>query len=74
MALLHNKRRFILAAIYLEVLVGCSTFPSENQDPSQNNKEAYKRDLMECQEDYPQMSSGVHIKQWIGCMNLKGWR
>ena len=55
-------------------LVACVTFPSENQDPAKNNKAAYNKDLRECQEDYPELGSGVHFRQWIGCMNLKGWK
>ena len=63
---------FILLAM---ILVSCSTgFPSENRDPTKNNKVAYNKDLKECKEDYPEAGSGVHIKQWISCMNLKGWK
>lgn len=55
-------------------LAACNSFPSENQDPAKNNKATYKKDLRECQEDYPELGSGVHYRQWIGCMNLKGWK
>ena len=55
-------------------LVACTSFPSENQDPAKNNKATYNKDLRECQEDYPEVGSGVHYRQWIGCMNLKGWK
>ena len=54
-------------------VAACSTFPSENQDPAKNNKATYNKDLKECQEDYPEVGSGVHIRQWINCMKLKGW-
>ena len=54
-------------------VAACSTFPSENQNPAKNNKATYNRDLKECQEDYPEVGSGVHIRQWINCMKLKGW-
>lgn len=54
-------------------LHACS-FPSTNQDPAKNNKAMYNKDLKECQEDYPEVPSGVHIRQWINCMNLKGWQ
>lgn len=54
-------------------LFNCSSFPSENQDPAKNNKATYNRDLKECKEDYPEAGSGVHIRQWINCMKLKGW-
>ena len=54
--------------------VGCAGFPSENQDPTRNNKTEYNKDLKECQEDYPEAASGAYIKQWISCMKLKGWK
>ena len=55
-------------------ITGCAGFPTENPDPARNNKAAYNKDLKECQEDYPDVSSGAHIKQWISCMKLKGWK
>uniref|UniRef100_B1XTE1 Lipoprotein n=1 Tax=Polynucleobacter necessarius subsp. necessarius (strain STIR1) TaxID=452638 RepID=B1XTE1_POLNS len=55
-------------------LVACVSFPSENQDPAKNNKTAYNKDLKECKEDYPESGSGVHLRQWMGCMQLKGWK
>ena len=55
-------------------LVACVSFPTENQDPAKNNKATYNKDLKECKEDYPETGSGVHYRQWIGCMNLKGWK
>ena len=48
--------------------------PNQNQDPNKNNQVTYRKDLKECQDDYPAQSSGVHIRQWIGCMNEKGWK
>ena len=54
-------------------VAACSTFPSENQNPAKNSKATYNKDLKECQEDYPESGSGVHILQWINCMKLKGW-
>jgi hypothetical protein len=62
---------FILVAMGL---VACASFPSENLDPAKNNKSTYNKDLKECKEDYPEAGSGVHIRQWINCMKLKGWR
>ena len=58
----------------LGMLIACSSLPSENQDPAKNNKATYNKDLRDCQEDYPEAGSGVHIRQWINCMNLKGWK
>lgn len=54
--------------------VACSSFPNENADPAKNNRATYNRDLKECREDYPEDASGIHYRQWIGCMKLKGWR
>ena len=64
--------RISLPVLVLSV-AACSTFPSENQNPTKNNKATYNKDLKECQEDYPESGSGVHIRQWINCMKLKGW-
>ncbi len=58
----------------LGMMISCSSFPSENQDPAKNNQTTYKKDLKDCQEDYPEAGSGVHIRQWINCMKLKGWK
>ena len=58
----------------LGMMISCANFPSVNQDPAKNNKTTYNKDLRDCQEDYPEAGSGVHIRQWINCMNLKGWK
>jgi len=55
-------------------VVACAGFPDENVDPAKNNKANYNKDLKECREDYPEQGSGVHYRQWIGCMKLKGWK
>lgn len=55
-------------------LISCVSIPSENPDPAKNNKASYNKELRECQEDYPETGSGSHIRQWAGCMKLKGWR
>lgn len=55
-------------------LLACVSMPSENQDPAKNNKVTYNKDLKECQEDYPELGSGVHLRQWMNCMKLKGWK
>ncbi len=68
------KPIFLIALTSLTFFFGCTTFPSVNQDPAKNNKAAYNKDLKECKEDYPELGSGLNIKQWIGCMNLKGWQ
>ena len=56
------------------LLMSCASFPTVNSDPAKNNKAEYNQDFKDCKEDYPEAGSGVHIKQWISCMNLKGWR
>ena len=55
-------------------LLACVSMPSENRDPAKNNKVTYNKDLKECQEDYPETGSGVHLRQWMNCMKLKGWK
>jgi len=65
-------KHFLIALIPV-VFVACAGFPSENSDPSKNNKAQWRKDLGECKEDYPELGSGVHLKQWMSCMNLKGW-
>jgi hypothetical protein len=48
-------------------------YPDENSDPSKNNKATFQRDALDCAQSYPESGSGTHVKQRIGCMNLKGW-
>jgi len=72
-AILLNKS--LLISILIGVFaIACTSFPTENADPAKNNKAAYNKDLKECREDYPEMGSGAHYRQWIGCMKLKGWK
>ncbi len=52
----------------------CTSMPTVNQDPARNNQATYNKDLKECREDYPELGSGVHYRQWINCMKLKGWQ
>jgi hypothetical protein len=66
--------KFILIMPALAALISCAVMPEKNQDPVRNNKATYNKDLRDCQEDYPVSGSGIHIRQWIGCMNLKGWK
>ena len=67
--------RSILITPLLAGLCACgSAIPEQNQDPAKNNAATYRKDLKECREDYPEQGSGVHIRQWQGCMNLKGWK
>jgi hypothetical protein len=54
-------------------LFACSLYPDVNSDPAKNNKATFQRDAIDCAQSYPESGSGAHIKQRIGCMNLKGW-
>jgi hypothetical protein len=67
-------KRNVIASIAFISMGACTSISYKNQDPSKNNKATFLRDLKECKEDYPETPSGVHIRQWEGCMNLKGWR
>jgi len=60
---------FLLAALF-----GCSLYPDVNSDPAKNNKATFQRDALDCAKAYPEAGSGVHVKQRIACMNLKGWK
>ena len=52
----------------------CSLYPDVNRDPAKNNHATFQRDALDCAQSYPESGSGVHVKQRISCMNLKGWR
>lgn len=69
-----KKYVMYLSLFWLASQAACTSFPSENRDPAKNNKATYNMDLKECKEDYPEAGSGVHIRQWINCMQLKGWK
>ena len=56
------------------MLVACTSFPDQNQDPAKDNPATYRQDLKDCKDVYPEVGSGVHLKQWDGCMRLKGWK
>ncbi|WP_251370877.1 hypothetical protein [Polynucleobacter sp. Adler-ghost] len=55
------------------ILMGCSLYPDINTDPAKNNKVTFRQDALDCAQSYPDSGSGVHVKQRIACMNLKGW-
>lgn len=65
--------RFLLLSSALG-LAACATIPDQNLDPAKNNRASYRKNLSECKQDWPEAGSGVHIRQWESCMNLKGWR
>ena len=55
------------------VLWACTTYPTVNEDPAKNNQATFQKDALDCAKDYPEAGGGVHVKQRIACMNLKGW-
>ena len=63
-----------LAYLLLLLVGGCSSFPSKNEDPQRDNKEAFRKDLKECKEDHPESGAGLHYSRWADCMNIKGWK
>ena len=66
----------ILCACFLaSSLFGCgsTTYLGVNDDPGKNNKVIFQQDAVDCANAYPIVESGAHIKQRIGCMNLKSW-
>jgi len=66
--------RIVITTLLLVMIAACGGMPDQNQDPTKNNVASFRKDLKECKEDYPESGSGVHIRQWEGCMNLKGWK
>lgn len=74
MIVFSHRALLLLVACIALTLGACTSFPSENQDPQRNNKEAFRKDLAECKEDHPESSAGLHFKRWADCMNLKGWK
>ena len=69
-----TKPKLLLIPFIAILLFACTSFPSENINPNKNNKDAFRKDLAECKQDYPESGSGLHFKQWTNCMNLKGWK
>jgi hypothetical protein len=67
-------RFWCLLVLLLGMLAGCISISDKNLDPSKNNPVFFRKDLKECKEDYPEQASGIHIRQWQGCMQLKGWK
>lgn len=61
-------------AVFALALLACTSFPDQNQDPAKNNPVTYRQDLKDCKDVYSEAGSDVHLKQWDGCMRLKGWK
>ena len=62
-----------LRGVILTLLMGCTLYPDVNTDPAKNYKATFRQDALDCAQSYPESGSGIHIKQRIACMNLKGW-
>lgn len=73
LALMHTTFKAVLGFLMATTLFACSLYPDVNRDPAKNNKATFQRDAVDCAQAYPEAGSGVHVKQRIGCMNLKGW-
>jgi hypothetical protein len=71
--LMQAMLKALAGLLMISALLACSSYPGVNSDPAKNNKQTFQRDAVECAQSYPESGSGVHIKQRIGCMNLKGW-
>ena len=66
---------YVIRGMLLVVaLSACSLYPDKNIDPAKNNQATFERDAIECAQSYPEAGSGVHVRQRINCMKLKGWR
>ena len=65
--------KVVTSVLIAGTLFGCSLYPDVNKDPAKNNKATFQRDAIDCAQSYPESGSGAHIKQRIGCMNVKGW-
>jgi hypothetical protein len=70
---LHLPLKLSASLLMGSLLLACHSYPQVNRDPAKNNKASFQRDALDCARAYPESSSGAHVKQRIGCMNLKGW-
>lgn len=70
---MQNRFKVLLSLGVTAILFACSLYPDVNRDPAKNNKATFQRDAIDCAQSYPESGSGVHVKQRIACMNLKGW-
>ena len=75
LSLIHASVKASVGLLVISVLFGCGSmiYPDVNVDPAKNNKVTFQRDAVDCAQSYPETGSGVHVKQRIACMNLKGW-
>ena len=70
---MQTLRKVLIIFLMATALFACSSYPEVNSDPAKNNKTTFQRDALDCAQSYPESGSGVHVKQRIGCMNIKGW-
>ena len=70
---MHSLLKTISGFLIAIALIACSSYPDVNSDPAKNNQATFQRDALDCARSYPEMGSGAHVKQRIGCMNIKGW-
>jgi hypothetical protein len=71
---IRTALKISIGFLMFTALFACSSYPDVNSDPAKNNKETFQRDALDCAQSYPEAGSGVHVKQRIACMNLKGWK
>ncbi|MDO8714671.1 MAG: hypothetical protein Q7K13_09405 [Polynucleobacter sp.] len=72
-SLIRTPLKVAVSFLMALALIACSLYPDINSDPAKNNKATFQRDALDCAQSYPDSGSGVHVKQRIGCMNIKGW-
>ena len=70
---MQTPSKVLISLLMVSILLACSSYPDINSDPAKSNKATFQRDAVDCAESYPDSGSGVHVKQRIGCMNIKGW-
>ncbi|CAM3728870.1 Entry exclusion lipoprotein TrbK [Polynucleobacter antarcticus] len=63
----------VLTLFLVLTLSACSLYPDKNKDPAKNNIATFQREAIDCAKAYPEAGSGVHVRERIKCMNLKGW-
>ncbi len=75
LSLMYLPLKAMVGLLVSSVLFGCGSmiYPDVNVDSVKNNKVTFQRDAVDCAQSYPESGSGVHVKQRIACMNIKGW-
>jgi len=56
------------------IMLACTGFPDQHDDPTKNTPAANQADLKDCARSYPETPDGVYLKQRVSCMKLKGWK